>query len=129
LGAYNTSKYVLEAIAQSLRDELASYNSGITTIMQGLIKQILTIECKRVLHNSTEAKNILLKRKLLKKTTKELLDNQFDPQEMIYLMVDIIPKDSHEFRTVLPNEFEDMRKKYATNQYELMCIEKISSKK
>ena len=36
LGAYNTLKYALEAIAQSLRDELASYNSGLQQLSRAL---------------------------------------------------------------------------------------------
>jgi len=48
---------------------------------------------------------------------------------MIDKMLEVVPIDSHEFRTILPEDFAEMIKKYQNNQYEIKSTEVDPSKK
>lgn len=129
LGAYNASKHALEAIVQSLRDELAPmgvsvatinpgpYDTGFNDRMYDTYSQWFNEDI-----NFTPLKNI-------KAAAKEMAENQFDPKEMIDKMVEVIPQESHDFRTILPKDFIDMCKKYQENQYKLKIDALETSKK
>jgi len=57
-----------------------------------------------------------------------LLDNQFHPQPMIDVMIDLISKDVHPLRNIFPPEMIEKCKDYQNRQYELNCDEKDPSK-
>lgn len=129
LGAYNASKYALEAIVQSLRDELVPHNVSVATINPGPYKTGFNdrmYESFSQWHNDDQ---YFTKRKEIIKASKGLLDNQFDPKEMIDVMVDLIPKDTHDFRNISPKALVDKCKTYESTQYELKCNDKDPSKK
>ena len=45
--------------------------------------------------------------KNIKKAAKKIAENQFDAKAMIYKMIEVIPQESHNFRTILPDDFAD----------------------
>lgn len=129
LGAYNASKHALESIAQSLRDELHEYGVNVATINPGPYKTGFN---DRMYENFTQWYDdelFFTSAEKMTEASKALLDNQFDPQEMIDKMVEIVPKDSHPFRTILPEKLAKQCQEYQKAQYELKCDEIIESKK
>lgn len=129
LGAYNASKYALEAITQSLRDELTPHNVRIATINPGPYETGFNDRMYESFNQWHNDDQYFTKKKEIIKASKQLLDNQFDPKAMIDLMVDLIPKDTHDFRNILPKELVDKCKTYEASQYDLKCDEKDPSKK
>jgi len=129
LGAYNTSKYALEAIVQSLRDELVPHKIEVATINPGPYNTGFNDRMYESFTQWHRDEEYFTKQKSIIEASKGLLDNQYDPKEMIDLMVDVIPKNNHKFRNILPEKFEKKCKEYANNQYELTCNEVDPSKK
>lgn len=123
LGAYNASKHALESIAQSLRDELSDFGVQVATINPGPYDTGFN---DRMYENFTQwydEELFFTPAEKIIEASKALLDNQFDPQEMIDKMVEVVPKKSHPFRTILPNALEKKCKEYQAAQYKLQCDE------
>ena len=129
LGAYNASKHALESIAQSLRDELHEFGVSVATINPGPYETGFNDRMYENFKQWYDDDIFYTDAKTIEKAGKALLDNQFDPQEMIDKMVEIVPKDSHPFRTILPAKFEKQCKEYQQAQYDLKCDEILESKK
>ncbi len=129
LGAYNASKHALESIAQSMRDELHEFGVQVATINPGPYETGFN---DRMYENFTQwydDEELFTSSEKIIEASKALLENQYDPQEMIDKMVEVVPKDSHPFRTILPKEFEKKCKEYQAEQYKLKCDEISESKK
>lgn len=129
LGAYNASKHALESIAQSLRDELHEFGVSVATINPGPYATGFNDRMYENFEQWYDDEFYFTDRKKIIEASKELLENQFDPQEMIDKMVEIVPKKTHSFRTILPKEFEKQCKEYQSSQYKLNCDEIMESKK
>lgn len=107
LGAYNASKHALESIAQSLRDELHEFGVSVATINPGPYETGFNNRMYENFKQWYDEDMFFTSAKTIEEASKQLLDNQFDPQEMIDKMVEIVPQDSHAFRTILPEKFEE----------------------
>jgi hypothetical protein len=129
LGAYNASKHALEAIVQSLRDELTPMGLTVATINPGPYDTGFN---DRMYDNYAQWFNEgihFTPLKNIKAAAKEMAENQFDPKEMIDKMVEVIPQELHEFRTILPKDFIAMCKGYQENQYNILSNAIDPSKK
>ncbi|WP_044397833.1 SDR family oxidoreductase [Lacinutrix sp. Hel_I_90] len=129
LGAYNASKHALEAIVQSLRDELTPMGLTVATINPGPFDTGFN---DRMYDNYAQWFNEATHFTPIKKieaAAKVMAENQFDPQAMIDKMIDIIPQESHDFRTILPDNFVAMCKKYQDHQYTIQSDALDPSKK
>ncbi|WP_452224439.1 SDR family oxidoreductase [Lacinutrix chionoecetis] len=129
LGAYNASKFALEAIVQSLRDELTPMGLSVATINPGPYDTGFN---DRMYDNYAQWFNEdthFTPLKNIEAAAKSMAENQFDPKAMIDKMIEVIPQDSHDFRTILPKEFVDMCKKYQDTQYSIQSNAVDPSKK
>ncbi len=110
VGPYTATKHAIEGIAQTLKSELAEFNVKVATINPGAFETGFNkgaAEEKWKWYD--EEKNFTRKEDMEKQ--EEGLKDQFDPEDMIAKMVEIIPADHHKFRTVHPEETEKQLKK------------------
>jgi hypothetical protein len=117
LGAYNAAKHALEAIVQSLRDELTPMGLSVATINPGPYETGFNDRMYDSYVQWFDEDTHFTPLKKIQEAAQEMAENQFDPKEMIDKMVELIPLDKHDFRTILPNDFVDMCKKYQSTQY------------
>lgn len=129
LGAYNTSKHALEAVAQCLRDELKPHGVTVATINPGPFETGFNDRMYDTYKQWFDEDYNFTQKKPIEKAAKEMSENQFDPQKMIEKMVAIIPQDKHAFRTVFPEKFEKKCREYQERQYELKTDTVDPSKK
>ncbi|WP_100405609.1 SDR family oxidoreductase [Bacillus solitudinis] len=116
-GLYAASKHALEAIAKTMQKEMAHFGVQVATINPGPFATGFNdraVEAKwkwfnEDIHFSPAEE--------MKEKDKGVAD-QFDPADMIAKMVEIIPKDSHKFRTVYPPETEEQMKKEEAENWE-----------
>ncbi|WP_411343298.1 SDR family oxidoreductase [Paenibacillus sp. WLX1005] len=117
LGPYCASKHAVEAIAQALKDELAEFNVQVATINPGPFKtgfnDMMFAEKEKWYDEKT---NFTKRADLLK--GEKLLAQQFDPQDMIEKMVEIIDAKHHPFRNVYPEASEQQVKEYQAKLWE-----------
>ncbi|WP_409275156.1 SDR family oxidoreductase [Neobacillus sp. SCS-31] len=108
-GPYAATKHAIEAIAQTLKQELEGFGVKVATINPGAFYTGFNDRAAEELWKwYDEEKNFTKREDLLK--AEEGLENQFDPQDMIDKMVEIIPADSHPFRTAYPEETKKQMK-------------------
>ncbi|MGB3591434.1 MAG: SDR family oxidoreductase [Nonlabens sp.] len=129
LGAYNASKHALESIAQSLRDELHEDSVAIATINPGPYETGFNDRMYENFQQWWDDDFYFTDKETIVDASKELLENQFDPQDMIDKMVEVIPMKEQPFRTILPEKMVGMCKDYQQRQYTLKSTEKDESKK
>ncbi|MFC4558317.1 SDR family oxidoreductase [Virgibacillus kekensis] len=108
-GLYAASKHAIEAIAKTMQKELHQHGVKVATINPGPFETGFNdraVEAKWKWFDEdvhfTPAEDM--------KEQEKGMNNQFDPQDMIDKMIEIIPKDSHKFRTVYPEETEKQMK-------------------
>jgi short-subunit dehydrogenase len=110
VGPYTATKHAIEGIAQTLKKELKEFGVKVATINPGAFETGFN---KRSAEEKwkwfDEQKNFTRKEGMEKQ--EEALKNQFDPEDMIKKMIEIIPADHHKFRTVYPEETEKQLKK------------------
>lgn len=129
LGPYNASKHALEAIAQCLRDELHDFGVQVATINPGPYETGFNDRMYDTFEQWQDDDYNFTKRKTIVEASKALLDNQFDPQNMIDKMVEAIDENKQAFRTVWPDKVVDVCKEYQDRQYTLKADDKDKSKK
>jgi len=129
LGAYHASKFALEAIAQSMRDELVPMGVSVATINPGPYETGFNDRMYDTYQQWFDEEFHFTPRKNIEAAAKSMAENQYDPQEMIDKMIEVIPQESHNFRTILPEDFEDKCKEYQKGQYELQSTDVLPSKK
>jgi len=118
VGPYTATKHAIEAIAKTLRKEMAEFGVQVATINPGAFATGFN-------DRSAEAKwkwfdeKIHFTRPEDMKEMEKGLEDQFDPQDMIDKMVEIIPQDSHKFRTAYPEETEQQMKDEEAKQWEI----------
>lgn len=110
VGPYTATKHAIEGIAQTMKSELEKHNVKVATINPGAFETGFN---KRAAEEKwkwfDEEKHFTRKADMEKQ--EEGLKDQFDPEDMIAKMVEIIPADQHKFRTVYPEETEKQLKK------------------
>ncbi|MFE3187979.1 SDR family oxidoreductase [Nocardia sp. NPDC059240] len=112
LGAYCSSKHAIEGIAATLRDELAQGGTGITvqTINPGAYDTGFNDRLgDSTFHWQDDAVNFT-SRSSIEKVFSEIMQRQYDPQDMIDKMVEVIGADKGNYRTVWPLATEELVK-------------------
>jgi short-subunit dehydrogenase len=113
-GTYCATKHAIEAIAWAMKEELKPYGITVATINPGAYLTGF---------NDTGAESAYQwydpEKQLIKFPEHvDWLNHQIDPQEMIDVMVEVIPADSHLYRTVKPDEAVDMLKQMQANEWD-----------
>ncbi len=118
VGPYTATKHAIEGIAQTLQSELKEFGVQVATINPGAFKTGFNDRSAEEKWKwFDEENNFTRKEDMIKQ--EEALKNQFDPEDMIQKMIEIIPADSHKFRTVFPEETEKQLKKTEQERWEM----------
>jgi len=106
-GPYTASKHVLEAIAQSMKDELKEFGVQVCTINPGPYRTGFNDRMHDSVFQWYDPKSNFTKEQPMRDSQADTAseNGQFDPQAMINLMVETIPAEHHKFRTMLPKAF------------------------
>ena len=96
VGTYCATKHAIEAIAWAMKEELEPYSVKVTTINPGaFLTGFNDTGAESVYHWYDPDKNLI---KL--PDFRDIFTHQNDPQEMIDIMVEVIPSDHRPYRTV-----------------------------
>jgi len=110
-GVYATTKHAMEALAGSMKAELAPFGIQVQVINPGgYLTGFNETEAESATHWMDDRKNYI-KRDTVQNFFHEVLgtdDNRMDPQLMADAMVEIIPADTGLFRNVVPKATEDL---------------------
>lgn len=118
VGPYTATKHAIEAIAKTLRKEMAEFGVQVATINPGAFATGFNDRSAEAKWKWFDEKIHFTRLEDMKEMEKGLED-QFDPQDMIDKMVEIIPQDSHKFRTAYPEETEKQMKEEEAKHWEL----------
>jgi NAD(P)-dependent dehydrogenase (short-subunit alcohol dehydrogenase family) len=120
-GTYCATKHALEAIAESLSEELKPYNIKVQTINPGpYLTGFNETMAETTFHWLDDSKNFN-KRADVKAKFDSMLgtpEGRLDPNEMIAAMVRIVPSEAGKFRNVVPQTIEDFLKKHHTDAWD-----------
>ncbi|MBB1626377.1 SDR family oxidoreductase [Achromobacter sp. UMC71] len=113
LGVYCATKHAIEAIAGSMKAELAPFGVKVATVNPGVFGTGF---------NDTGAESYVQwydadKAVVPMPDFGDSLLNQADPQEMIDAMVEIIPADEHLYRTMRPQATIDVAKQWQATEW------------
>lgn len=113
LGVYCATKHAIEAIAGSMKAELAPFGIKVATVNPGVFGTGF---------NDTGAESFVQwydadKAVVPMPDFGDSLLNQADPQEMIDAMVEIIPADEHLYRTMRPLATIDVAKQWQATEW------------
>jgi len=127
LAPYTASKHAMEAIYQLMQLEMEPLGVQVACINPGPFNTGFNDRMYDSVDQWFEDGKNFTPEGPLRDMQRQFADPNFqlDPQLMIDVMVDVIPKDSHKFRTVFPKEFGDDAVNY---QKELWNLE-VSVKK
>ncbi|KKK33631.1 short-chain dehydrogenase [Mesobacillus campisalis] len=118
VGPYTATKHAIEGIALTMKSELESFGVKVATINPGAFDTGFNDRSgEEIWKWFDDEKNFTKKEDILKQ--QEGLKNQFDPESMVEKMIEIIPADSHKFRTVYPEETEKQLKKTEQERWEM----------
>jgi NAD(P)-dependent dehydrogenase (short-subunit alcohol dehydrogenase family) len=110
-GPYATTKHALEALAGSMKAELAPFGIQIQVINPGgYFTGFNETEAESATHWMDDSKNYI-KGDVVQSFFKQVLgvpENMLEPQRMADAMVSIIPSETGLFRNVVPKETEDL---------------------
>ena len=113
-GPYATTKHALEALAGSMKAELAPFGVQVQVINPGgYLTGFNETEAESSSHWMDDRENYI-KRDVVKNFFDQILspaDNRMDPQLMADAMVSIIPEDTGLFRNVVPKATEELARK------------------
>ncbi|PSL34426.1 short-subunit dehydrogenase [Planomicrobium soli] len=118
VGPYTATKHAIEAIATTMQKELVEFGVQVATINPGAFATGFN-------DRSAEAKwkwydeNVHFTKKDSMAEGDKALEQQYDPADMIAKMVEIIPLDSHKFRTAFPSETEQQMKEEEAKRWEM----------
>lgn len=116
--AYCATKHALEAIAEGLKTELEPFNIKIATVNPGAFDTGFNdrgMDSIRKWYNPNQnftSETIFL-------GFEEMLSQQFDPQMMVDVIVDVIISDEPKFRNVCPQPVEDYIKQLQADAWSL----------
>ncbi|MGM0751516.1 MAG: SDR family oxidoreductase [Bacillota bacterium] len=118
VGPYTATKHAIEGIAQTLKSELEEFGVKVATINPGAFETGFNKRsAEEIWKWFDDEKNFTRKEDMLKQ--QEGLKDQFDPEDMIQKMIEIIPADNHKFRTVYPEETEKQLKETQQERWEM----------
>ncbi|MEW5686534.1 MAG: SDR family oxidoreductase [Pseudomonadota bacterium] len=120
-GTYVSTKHALEAFAEAMQQELAGYGIKVQTINPGAYytgyNETMADNPFRWLDDT---KNFT-KRADLRKGFDDFFatpEGKMDAQEMIDVMIEVVPADTGKFRNVMPKAIEDMLKAHQLAAWE-----------
>jgi NAD(P)-dependent dehydrogenase (short-subunit alcohol dehydrogenase family) len=111
LGSYCASKHALEAIAASLRDELASTGITVQTINPGAYDTGFNDRIAETTYRWHDDAVNFTREADIRANFAEILKGQADPQEMIDKMVEVIGADDGKYRNMWPPSWEELVKR------------------
>lgn len=117
LGAYSSSKHAIEAIAKTMKAELEEFGVQVATINPGPYETGFNDRMFEEKWKWYDEKENFTKHSSIKET-ETILDQQYDPVDMISKMVEVIESDHHAFRTAHPQETEDTMKQTEKDKWE-----------
>ncbi|HAQ06654.1 MAG TPA: short-chain dehydrogenase [Bacillus bacterium] len=118
VGPYTATKHAIEGIAQTMKKELKGFGVKVATINPGAFDTGFNDRSgEEIWKWFDDERNFTRKEDILKQ--QEGLKNQFDPKDMIEKMIEIIPADTHKFRTVYPEETEKQLKKTQKERWDM----------
>jgi NAD(P)-dependent dehydrogenase (short-subunit alcohol dehydrogenase family) len=110
LGAYCASKHALEGIAAAMRDELSTTGITIQTINPGPYDTGFNDRMADATYHWHDDAVHLTRESEIRANFAAIMKGQFDPQEMIDKMVDVIGSDDGLYRNVWPPSIETLIK-------------------
>ena len=113
VGVYCATKHAIEAIASAMRAELAPHGVKVATVNPGLFGTGFNdtgAESHVQWYDATRAVVPM-------PDFSGALTDQFDPQEMIDAMVEIIPADEHLYRTMRPRDTINVAKEWQAMEW------------
>jgi len=113
VGTYCATKHAIEAIAWTMKEELEPYGVKVATINPGDFQTGFNDTGAESMYQWSDPGKSLIKLP----DYRDALSHQHDPQEMIDIMVEVIPSDHHRYRTVKPDETADMMKQFQANEW------------
>ena len=121
LAPYCASKHALEAIVQLMREELEGTGVQICTINPGPFSTGFNHRMYDTVDQWYNAKDNFTAEGPIREIQEKFKgdDLEFDPQLMIDKMIEIIPMEHHDFRTVCPDEVIPGCKDYQEKLWEL----------
>lgn len=114
-GIYVSTKHALEAIAESLQQELRPFGIKVQTINPGAYLTGFNETMAETAFRWLDDSRHFTKRAELRAAFDSLLgtpEGRLDPAEMIERMIEIVPADTGKFRNVVPQFVEDMLRKH-----------------
>ena len=118
VGPYTATKHAIEGIAQTMKAELEEFGVQVATINPGAFDTGFNDRSAEEKWKWFDEEKHFTRKEDMKKQ-EEGLENQFDPEDMIKKMIEIIPADRHKFRTVYPEETEKQLKQTQKERWEM----------
>ncbi len=118
VGPYTATKHAIEGIAQTMKAELEEFGVQVATINPGAFDTGFNDRAAEEKWKWFDEEKHFTRKEDMKKQ-EEGLENQFDPEDMIKKMIEIIPADHHKFRTVYPEETEKQLKQTQKERWEM----------
>ena len=118
VGPYTATKHAIEGIAQTMQPELEKHGVQVATINPGAYDTGFNDRSAEEIWKWYDREKNFTREEDMQKQLEGLKD-QFDPQDMIEKMIEIIPAEHHKFRTVHPKETEEQLKKTEKERWEL----------
>ncbi|WP_409296825.1 SDR family oxidoreductase [Peribacillus sp. SCS-26] len=118
VGPYTATKHAIEGIASTMKTELESFGVQVATINPGAFATGFNDRSAEEKYKWFDENKNFTRLEDMKKQ-EEGLEKQFDPELMIEKMIEIIPADSHKFRTVFPGETEEQLKKTEQERWKM----------
>jgi short-subunit dehydrogenase len=100
-GAYCASKHALEAIAEAMKDELAPFGIKVLTINPGPFKTGFNESGVDSIYQWYDPSKNFTPEKAIK-DLKASLEKQFDPRDILDIVVEVVESDKHTFRSIWP---------------------------
>lgn len=117
LGAYGATKHAIEAIASCLREELADYGITVQTINPGPFATGFNDRMADSAFNWTDRSGKITDDANVRGQLARVTEKQFDPQDMIDKMVEIIGAEDGLYRNVWPPQIEQLVKDFQTESW------------
>jgi short-subunit dehydrogenase len=120
LGPYDASKHALEAIAEAMHMELAPYGVKIATLNPGSYLTGFNDRMYETKWRWYDPKVNFTRIKDMSKVEKEDLADQYNPKDLVKIMVELIAADESKFRNVHPKDSELYVKDFQKKAWTLM---------
>lgn len=116
LGPYNATKHALEAVAGILREEVKGHGITVQTINPGPYLTGFNDMGAESMTQWFDAETAAVQ---VAPEFYDLLEGQFDPDQMVAAMIAVLTGESNLYRTFLPAEVAEETKKEQINEWDL----------